>query len=344
MTNPKLAKTLRGTLSLAVALALVVWVVRSSGIEPLEVLASVDRVYLLGAFLCYGVGVGFASWRWFLLLNHIRVEMPFLTVLRLALIGLFFNLLVPGGVGGDLIKAVYLRRESGDRYPQALLTVLLDRLVGLAGLLAIAILAVVLNASMIARGPVELQGLLVLVGFTSVGGLLGGLLFFFWPWISRRGGQWTEGVRRRLPLTLQGVLRKVAEALDLLRASPLKLTALFFLSMLGHLTSTVGMYLVAKSVSFGAFQLPFAPCLLATQLANLVSAVPLTPGGLGGRDLVLKLLLLAAGAPEDLSGAIPMLVTVLLICWSLVGGLALLWERGAGVVAGAHSSDSNESR
>lgn len=334
---------MRGALSLALALALVVWVVRSSGIEPLKVLASVDRVYLLAAFLCYGGGVGLASWRWFLLLNHIWVRMPFLTVLRLALIGLFFNLLVPGGVGGDLIKAVYLRRESGDRYPQALLTVLLDRLVGLAGLLAIAVLAVALNASMIARGPVELQGLLVLVGFTSVGGLLGGLLFFFWPWISSLGGKWTGGVRGRLPLGLQGVLRKVGEALDLLRASPLKLAALFFLSILGHLTSAMGMYLVAKSVSFGTFQLSFAPCLLATQLSNLVSAVPLTPGGLGGRDLVLKLLLLAAGAPEDLSGAIPMLVTVLLICWSLVGGLALLWERGAGVVAGARSGDSNES-
>ncbi len=341
MTRTKALKALRAGISLAVALALVGWVVVSTGIEPVKVLASVDHRIFAAAFLCYGVGFLTASWRWFLLLRHIRVHMPFLTVLRLALIGLFFNLLVPGGVGGDVIKMVYLRRESADRYPQALLTVLLDRLMGLAGLLVVSIVAVGLNTAMIAGGPKELRGLLAVVALASLAGLLGGLLFFLWPWISRWGSRWSGSLHARLPLGVRMVIAKTTDALDLLRAEPLKLLGLLLLSIIGHLTSTAGMYLVARATSFGAFELPFAPCLLATQLSNLVAAVPLTPGGLGGRDLVMSLLLRAAGAPQQLAGAVPVLVTMLLVAWSLIGGLALLWERGSRMAAAGMADDAS---
>lgn len=341
MTRAKTLKALRAALSLVAALMLVGWVVVSSGVEPIKVLATVDHRLFAAAFLCYGVGFLTASWRWFLLLRHIRVHLTFLTVLRLALIGLFFNLLVPGGVGGDVIKMVYLRRESADRYPQALLTVLLDRLLGLAGLLAIAVVAVGLNAAMIRGGPKELQGLLSVVALASLAGLLGGLLFFLWPLLSRWGSHWSGGLHSRLPIKVQGVVVEIAGALDLLRAAPLKLFVLLLLSSIGHLTSTMGMYLVARATSFGNFELSLTSCLLATQLSNLVAAVPLTPGGLGGRDLVMSLLLRAAGAPQQLAGAVPVLVTMLLVSWSLLGGLALLWERGSGMAAGMVDDVSN---
>lgn len=341
MTRAKALKALRGIVSLGIALALVGWVVVSSGIEPVKVLATVDHRLFFAAFLCHGAGFVLASWRWYLLLHHIRVHLPFLTVLRLALIGIFFNLLVPGGVGGDLIKMVYLRKESGDRYPQALLTVLLDRLLGLAGLLFIALVSVGLNLEMIATGPVELQGLLMVVGIASVAGLLGGVGFFLWPWISKWGTRWGGGAYARLPEGVRAILVKVTDALDLLRASPMKLFGLLLLAAAGHLLAAIGMYLVARGASFGSFSLPFAPCLLATQLANLVAAVPLTPGGLGGRDLVMSLLLRAAGAPQQLAGAVPVLVTLLLVTWSLIGGLALLWERGSGATAGLSDEASN---
>lgn len=334
MTRARALKALRSLVSLSIALTLVGWVVVSSGIEPMKVLATVDHRLYFAAFLCHGIGFALASWRWYLLLHHIRVRLPFLTVLRLALIGIFFNLLVPGGVGGDLIKMVYLRKESGDRYPQALLTVLLDRLLGLAGLLFVALLSVGLNLEMIAHGPVELQGLLTVVGIASVAGLLGGVGFFFWPWVSKWGHRWGGGAYARLPDGVRATLAKITDALDLLRASPGKLTGLLLLAAAGHLLAALGMYLVAQGASFGSFHLPFAPCLLATQLSNLVAAVPLTPGGLGGRDLVMSLLLRAAGAPPQLAGAVPVLVTLLLVSWSLIGGLALLWERGAGAAAG----------
>lgn len=327
---------------LALALALVAWVVRRSGIDPAQVLSSVDRGLYLAAFTVYGVGFLTASWRWYLLLQHIRVRLAFLTVLRLALIGLFFNLFVPGGVGGDLIKMVYLKKESGDRYPQALLTVLLDRLLGLAGLLMLAVLALAMNGGMIAASSSEMRHIMSVVGIASGGGLICGLLFLAWPWIARLAGSAGQRLAHKLPPSLVSIASKIAEALDLLRAAPGKLFGLLLLSTVGHLTATVGVYLVSRGIGGGG-ELTFFECLLATQLANLVAAVPLTPGGLGGRDLVMSLLLRSAGASPALAGSVPVLVSVLLISWSLVGGLALLWERGSGLAAGIADQPAKDS-
>ena len=333
MTGRKAFRVLRGLLGFAIALGMVGWVVKRSGIDPAHVLASVDRGFYLGAFLVYGFGFLTASWRWYLLLDHIRVKLPYLTVLRLALIGLFFNLFVPGGVGGDLIKMVYLKRESHDRYPQALLTVLLDRLLGLAGLLVLAVIALGINGGMIAASTPEMRHVMAVVGIASAGGLICGLIFLAWPLIVRLLGGASRGWADKLPPSLVSIATKITEALDLLRAAPVKLFGLLLLSTVGHLTATVGVYLVARGIGGGS-ELTFLECLLATQLSNLVAAVPLTPGGLGGRDLVMNLLLRSAGASVALAGSVPVLISVLLISWSLVGGLALLWERGSGLAAG----------
>jgi uncharacterized membrane protein YbhN (UPF0104 family) len=338
LAGKHLGRVVRALLGFLLALALVGWVVRRNGIDVGQVLSSVDREIFLLAFLVYGIGILSASWRWYLLLHHIRVHLPYLTVLRLALIGLFFNLFIPGGVGGDVIKMVYLKRESGDRYPQALLTVLLDRLLGLAGLLGIALIAIALNRPLISSGSVEMKSILAVVGLACLGAFVCGVAFLAWPLVSR----WriVSSLGQRLPAGVVAIAAKVGEALDLLRAAPLKLFGLLLLSTVGHLSGTVGVYLMALGV--GAQQyLSFSECLLANQLANLVAAIPLTPGGVGNRDLVMSLLLGAAGAPPVMAGSVPLMITVLLLSWSLVGGMALLWERGAGASAGIDLEASN---
>lgn len=336
MSAKKVARIARSLVGLILAVVLLGWVVERNGIEPAELLSGVHKGFFFSAFCVYGIGFVGASWRWYLLLHHIGVHLAFLTVLRLALIGLFFNLFVPGGVGGDLIKMVYLKKESQDRYPQALLTVLLDRLMGLAGLLAIALTAMALNRDMISASSTEMKGILGVVGLASAGGLAFGLLFLAWPWLSRWGARPGEKLQQHLPASVTGIAAKIADALNLLRAAPGKLLFLLLLSMLGHLTAAIGVYLVALGCGAGD-EVSFLECLLATQLANLIAAVPLTPGGLGGRDLVMSLLLRAAGATALVAGSVPVLVSVLLIGWSAVGGLALLWERGSEGAAGINA-------
>src|SRR5262249_35673261 len=59
-------------------------------------------------------------------------------------IGMYFNIILPTSVGGDVVRVWYLDSRSGRRW-NAFLSVLLDRLIGLSALLALACLAVIVS-------------------------------------------------------------------------------------------------------------------------------------------------------------------------------------------------------
>lgn len=330
MGKKRVLKALRTILSFSVAAFMINLVVEMNDVNPRQLWLEVDGALVLLAFLAYGFGTVLAAFRWKLLLNYVNVPLTYLTVLRLTFIGLFFNLFVPGGVGGDLIKMFYLRREAGDNFAEAVLTVLLDRLLGLAGLLLLAITGLVWNTELLDSSTKEMKGMLIAVGIASAAGLLGGLAFFCWPLLGSIGQSWQEGLSRRLPEKLNDVFQRVGRALNLLRKAPLMLAQLLGLAMVGHLGASVAVMFIGWSFEGGKL-LGFKVYLLATQLSNLVAAVPLTPGGVGGRDLAMAFLLRAAGASENLAGSLPLTVTAVLITWSAIGGLALLWERKTGV-------------
>ena len=180
MSKSTLFKLIRTVVGFAMAFFLIRYVVVSNGVDLKQVWALVDSRFLAVAFVLYGCGFFLAAVRWYLLLRYIQVFLPLVVVVRLAMIGQFFNLFVPGGVGGDLIKMVYLRKEAGDRYPEALLTVLLDRLLGLAGLLLVGLMAVALNPSVIFHSSREMRAILAVVILAGTAGLVGAVLFVAW--------------------------------------------------------------------------------------------------------------------------------------------------------------------
>lgn len=325
MTKRGLFKFLRTTVGFLVAFLLIRFVLVSTGVDLATVWNTIDRKLMVIAFILYGCGFFMAAIRWYLLLRHIQVFLPVAVVIRLAMIGQFFNLFVPGGVGGDLIKMVYLKKESGERYPEALLTVLLDRVLGLAGLLLVGLLAVAMNPSVIFHSSREMRAILAVVILAGVAGLLVALVFFLWPYLGRFAKH-LEGLRSRLPGKIDGILVRVVNAMSLLREAPKLVLALLLLAMIGHCFPTVAVWIIGMGVP-GASQVTFQEYLLATQLSNLVAAVPVTPGGLGGRDLALSFLMQLAGASQEARGVIPILVTGLLVSWSAIGGLALVWEK-----------------
>lgn len=330
MSGKTIFKFVRVSLSFLVAIFLIRFVVKSTGVDVYQVWESVDRRYLAAAFLSLGVGFLLASYRWYLLLQHIKVELPMLVVIRLALIGQFFNLFVPGGVGGDLIKMVYLKKESGERFTEAVLTVLLDRILGLTGLLLLALVALGFNLHLLERSGPEVSAILIVVGAAGLGGLGIAAVFFLWPFLGKFSDQLIT-LNSKLPQKIQGILERLVAAFSLLRSAPQKVLVLLLMAMGGHLFATLALCALGAGYG-GVSNVNFQEFLLVTQISNLVAAVPLTPGGLGGRDLIMSFLLSTSGATEQASGAVPLCVTSLLILWSCLGGFALLWERRAAPV------------
>jgi hypothetical protein len=96
------------------------------------------------------VVVPMATFRWWLLLRAIGVQVNPKQTFILTWIGNFFNTTLPGAVTGDVVKGYYvIKAQHEEGRTRAFMTLLIDRIVGLFGLIVMAFLALVLNLELI---------------------------------------------------------------------------------------------------------------------------------------------------------------------------------------------------
>lgn len=98
--------------------------------------------YIIAAFVTYFSSQIVSSWRLLGFLHSINLPVLFGFNLRLYLLGMFYNVFLPGGVGGDGYKIYLLRKKFRLPTKNILLALLLDRV---SGVWAISFLAVVLT-------------------------------------------------------------------------------------------------------------------------------------------------------------------------------------------------------
>lgn len=90
--------------------------------------------FALGLFFMSQVVIGF---RWWLLLRSQSIFINLWAVVKLYLLGWFYNNFMPSSIGGDLIRAWYVSRHTEKRF-EAVLSVFVDRIIGLSGTLSVA--------------------------------------------------------------------------------------------------------------------------------------------------------------------------------------------------------------
>jgi hypothetical protein len=124
---------------IVVATAAILWVFRD---QDWHELAGVFRklspgwfALSLAVFVVAQVVIGL---RWWLLLRAQSIHIPLSAAVRLYFLGLFYNNVMPGAVGGDLLKAWYVTKHT-DRKIAGVLSVFADRIVGLIVLVLMAV-------------------------------------------------------------------------------------------------------------------------------------------------------------------------------------------------------------
>ena len=96
-----------------------------------------DGKMLFWALLMVGLIYPIFSTRWWLLMHVRGLHFSWFKAFRLALVGCFFNYCMPGSTGGDFVKAYYAAKGS-DRKADAIISVVVDRILGLLGLFIVA--------------------------------------------------------------------------------------------------------------------------------------------------------------------------------------------------------------
>jgi uncharacterized protein (TIRG00374 family) len=120
---------------IAVATLAILWVFHGQDWKELaQLFYQLNPAYFLLSLGVFVVGQVIIAIRWWVLLRAQTIHIGLLATLRLHFLGLFYNNVMPGSVGGDLLKAWYVTKHTHRRLEGAL-SVLVDRVIGLSGLL-----------------------------------------------------------------------------------------------------------------------------------------------------------------------------------------------------------------
>ncbi|MEQ1722031.1 MAG: lysylphosphatidylglycerol synthase transmembrane domain-containing protein [Pseudobdellovibrio sp.] len=104
-------------------------------VDQLKFILTHSSIVILG-FVIFFLQVLLFSLRWKLFVNLVT-KVPVLKIFKLNLVGYFFNYFIPGGVGGDIVKALELSKDKSTTRSAALSTVMSDRIFGLFAMVSL---------------------------------------------------------------------------------------------------------------------------------------------------------------------------------------------------------------
>ena len=90
-----------------------------------------NPLFLLLAFIFYNLSQIISAKRVDIYLKNIDINLKFKKQLILYYLGMFYNTLLPGGIGGDAYKAYKYQKEFNSGYKKIIKALLIDRLSGL---------------------------------------------------------------------------------------------------------------------------------------------------------------------------------------------------------------------
>jgi len=208
------------------------------------------------------------------LLRGQRIPIHFLQSATLTFIGLFFNTTLPGAVSGDVVKGYYLiKLAPGLRKTQAITAMLVDRIVGLSGLIIVSTLALLFRLEAVIASS-KLQSVAVII----LGFALG--VFVFFVFVLFPFGERFEKLLALLRKLPSGTLFvKFISALRGYRQNLRYLAGSLLISVFIHILSisAMGFFLSA----LGDDSLSVGSLFFLTPLGLITTAIPIAPAGLG---------------------------------------------------------------
>ncbi len=285
-----------------------------------EALGKADTLWLLAGFGAYGIVEILAGVRWQLLLLVQGVRLKWSRVFGLSMIGIFFNFFVPGGTGGDVVKIFYLLKETPGKGPQAFLSVLVDRIIGLFSLMALSGVFIALRWDWLMSTPETSH-------YVWIGLAILGFSFFG---ITSSFAATGFGLMGRLPAKMPG-REKIAEMAlaynSYARAWRTSLAA-FAIGIAAHLCYFLTFFCAAKAFETAVTRVPtFYDLCSIMPIVNTITAMPVSFGGVGLREKLIESFFNLTRTPNAVAVVISLGGYILTLLWGLVGGVLYIFYR-----------------
>jgi uncharacterized protein (TIRG00374 family) len=318
--NPKLKSSLVFLAKLLVTLVPAYFVYRNIVSAPDWDIGDLYRLFstksilpFVLALLCLAASNFTACLQWKLLLERQGVHLSYGHLLKLYYVGLFFNNFMPGNVGGDVKKVYDIRMQGGqDTVGAGLTATFFDRLYGL---FFVTLFALAMGALFFVHDEAQRSfiwpSIWIFLGFCA---MFAGLC-------SRRIGRLCTSVMSRfLPQSIGERLVHMFERFTHFRSFKLWCQ----ISLLSFVTQSLRIFVhfycglavgVALSISWYFYYIP---------LVAIVSALPISIGGFGPRELLAQTLFARAGVASLESVVIQLLAYFVSLILSLFGAFVFL--------------------
>lgn len=277
MYDIKMPLILKTTFKFIFAFLIIYWLIQSGKLDFKLLKSAFDDPWRLTlGFGLIILNLLIVSWRYFFIIcAKMNIKPSFKTILRYNWIGIFFNSFLPGSVSGDIVKVFYLKEIDKTLSKRFLLaSVLIDRFVGLFGLIIILGLSSIFNYSeliTISSGVSSITHfnliLLTLVALSFI------FLYFF------------DSIPKIILLKftkqkiLKNVILKVIDAWENLCLLRSKVLIATFLSVIVQAMTVITFWFITHPYAHGNFNIEHAFSFIP--IGFLIIALPIAPSGLG---------------------------------------------------------------
>ncbi|MCF7957329.1 MAG: flippase-like domain-containing protein [Phycisphaerae bacterium] len=296
-----------------------------------EAIVGIYWPMVIGAVVLYFMAQTLLASRWMILLKVHGVSISFFQAVKLTYLGLFYNNMMPGAVGGDLLKGWYITRHSDEtNRVSAVVTVFVDRLIGLIGMIMVATVASFFIGREIAYKQFQIRWLV----WATLGAMVLAAVLF----LSKR-------IRQKLLISLileklpfSDLLKKIDSSIRIYRQHKTTIVLSLLLTATIQGLSIVAIWILTQALHFD--KVTFVQCLTILPVIWVIGAAIPVPGGLGIIEGCITYLFSMAIDPVDPAGATERalalaLLNRMMICFcSLPGALVPIF--------GGHLPKANE--
>ena len=259
------------------------------------------------------------SAQWYLLLRAQKLAVSFRQALVFYFVGVFFNNVLLGNIGGDAMRIYDIRRLPGQGSSGIAATVM-DRFIGLFSTCTLALLAYPLIATRLSEEGRQFAWVVsVLIPVWA------GLVAILAMGLSQRIGTFLEKLAFRfLPAPIADLLARLRRSIGVYRYQLRLLLTAWILSLGVQFCRILVYWAAGRALGLEAGLIYF---ICFQPVAAILAALPISIGGLGVREGTLVGLFGSVGVPRDLSLAMSLLGYVAGILASLLGGIAFVIRR-----------------
>ncbi|HEY2681801.1 MAG TPA: lysylphosphatidylglycerol synthase transmembrane domain-containing protein [Candidatus Udaeobacter sp.] len=283
-----------------------------------DALRQAHRTWIILGWLSYSAVEVIATVRWQILLRIQGITLRWVRAFGIVMIGLFFNMFLPGLIGGDAMRLYFVFKCAPRQKTGATLSVAMDRILGMLSILFLAGLSVAVRFSWLSRSGATLHIVYLVVALLGIGCVCVLLLF----------GAVRFGLLRKLPkrMPFRAAITESGKALQLYGAHLGLMSIGFAITVVAHLIYYLSFYCAAQSLhGTRSASLSLTDILSIMPLVNTVTALPISFGGIGVRETLFQELLgNLAHVPPAIAAVTASLGFVIQASWGLLGAAIYL--------------------